>query len=170
MVEVYTFRGLSNEEDNFYLEVSVRSDQTFLEFHNGLQGGLKYNKGHVASFYLTNQDWEKEKEITLIDMSDDSGGEILNMADTRIKEMIIGKKTRLLYVFDFFFERALNLELVRKELLDNKDAYPKIIACRGTVPPQLIAPGQPTGNMEDFLDDEDPDVDIRMESLDDLDI
>jgi len=170
VVEVYTFRGLSNEEDSFYLEISVRSDQTFLDFHNGIQKGLGFDKGQMASFYLTNKKWEKEKEITLIDMSDEQVEDILNMEGTRIKEMIIGEKTRLLYVFDFFFERALNLELINKELIDITDDYPQIMTCRGTIPSQLISPGEVSYDFDDTFDEDDLDPDIRFESLDGVDL
>lgn len=170
MVEVYTFRGLSNEEDSFYLEISVRSDQTFMQFHKGLQEGLGYDKGQIASFYLTNRNWEKEKEVTLIDMSDEQVRDILNMEDTRIKELIIGEKTRLVYVFDFFFERAIHLELINKELSEVRDGYPTIVQCTGTIPSQIIAPGETTGPTGDAYDEDDLNSDIRFEPLDDMDI
>jgi len=160
----YFFRILSNEEEKFLLEMELGADMNFLSFHIAIQENLNYDHTQMASFYLTDKNWEKEFEITLMEM--DEGEELLSMKDCIIHDYLKSEGDRLLYVFDFFEERAYNVELVK--ISDtNKDKLPHLINLKGEIPEQ----NRPPESLTDLLDEDfDDDDDIRFESLDGLDI
>ena len=65
---VIKFRILSDEVDNFVREIAIDSEASFLDLHNAILDCVSYTKDQITSFFICNEDWEKEKEITLIEM------------------------------------------------------------------------------------------------------
>ncbi|MFW5754487.1 MAG: IS1096 element passenger TnpR family protein, partial [Marinilabiliaceae bacterium] len=101
---IYKFRIISNENEEFIREVAIDSGATFLDLHNFLIEELGYEDGQMTSFFITDKNWHKETEITLIDMTDEQIPGIKVMESTKLGELITEKKQRLLYVFDQFAE------------------------------------------------------------------
>lgn len=159
---VYRFRILSDENKDFARELLIHSEQSFLDFHHCIQENLGFDPKQLASFFLTNSVWEKQLQITLIDMMDDEGGNCITMDQAIIDTYISTKGQRLIYVFDFFSERSFFIELT--EILDIKEAksLPKIAFSHGDPPIQIEL------GLEDvqFLDEGFED-DLSMDSPDD---
>jgi hypothetical protein len=68
---IYLFRIISDETQEFYRDLVIDGTDTFFDFHKVLQEDLKYDPTLLASFIITNDKWEKQQEITLIDMMQD---------------------------------------------------------------------------------------------------
>ena len=51
---IYTFRFISNEEENFVLDVNINHDQTFEDLHLAIQKTLEYDSSQMASFFTSN--------------------------------------------------------------------------------------------------------------------
>jgi hypothetical protein len=159
---VYKFRIISDESKDFARELLINSDQTFLDFHHCLQGDLGYDPDQLSSFFITNASWEKELQITLIDMMDDGNDSCLTMDRALIEDHVAEKGDRMLYVFDFFSERSFFIELTEVIGVDESKALPKIVFSSGTPPPQIEMA------LDDFtFTDEDFDDDFSNGSLDD---
>lgn len=108
---IYKFRLISSEVDDFVMEISVDSTDTFLTLHQFIQEKLGYDPSQMASFFTTDHQWNKETEITLLDMMDTENPDIVMMEKAMIADYIQSVKQRLLYVFDFFNERAFFMEV-----------------------------------------------------------
>ena len=132
---IYKFRIISGENEEFIREVAIDSQATFLDLHNFIVQELGYDKSQITSFYITDRNWNKETEITLIDMTGEENSQLRVMDQTKLGELITEKKQRLLYVFDPFTERALFMEMYQIE--DKTIEQPKCIRRRGTPPPQF---------------------------------
>ncbi len=134
----FTFNILSGEKEDFFLQIEIDSNSSFLELHKIIQSELNYDVSQMATIFLTNEDWEKEIEISQVDMNlennDDS--EILLMEDTIIGEMLMQKKDKLIYVFDLFNDRALFIELFDTNKKKIKKA--KSLQNKGAAPEQII--------------------------------
>ena len=175
IMKIFTFRAISQEEDDFILEIQIRSDQTFYDLHKSFQKELNYDKSQMASFYLTNDKWEKEKEINLFDMFDDNhnGNELLKMSDTLLGDLLKKEKSKLLYVHDFFYERALFIELIKITDHVVNTFSPERLRLEGTIPKQVLMTEEIPSNISDILNGEaenDEDEDISFESFEGLDI
>ena len=62
---IYLFRIISDEDQEFYRDLVIDGTDTFLDFHHALQEDLGFDPSQLASFFITNEMWEKQQEITL---------------------------------------------------------------------------------------------------------
>ncbi len=159
---IFKFRIISDEDKDFARELLISSEQTFLDFHHCLQENLGYDPKQLASFFLTNSAWEKQLQITLIDMMDEEGGNCIIMEQAIIGTYLSVKGQRLLYVFDFFSERSFFIELT--DIMDVKEGklLPRITFIHGEPPVQIDM------GLEDLsIIDGDTEDDFDIESYDD---
>ena len=146
----------------------TEGSDTFLELHQTLQKNMSYDAKQLASFFVTNELWEKEQEITLIDMMQDPNQGTPTMDQVTLDEYLTEINQRMIYVFDFFSERAFFIELIEKTDQTSTKETPFIGHAAGDAPPQL--------SLDLLLDDAEPypdefDMDEDMDDLriDDLD-
>jgi len=131
----YHFRIISNESEKFIFEILIDSDAYFIDFHKFIQEKLNFDKSQITSFFITDYEWNKDLEITLLDMMDGEG-ENLVMDKVRLNELINNKKQRLLYVFDMFSDRLLFIELI--DINNKKIKTPACLRLEGE-PPKPVA-------------------------------
>jgi hypothetical protein len=136
---VFSFRLVGTGDQPFYRDFEIREDQTFHDFHSVIQEELGYDKSQISSFFLASETWERGLEINPLDMMDGSFTPVIGM-DIQLHELIGGKNRRLLYVFDFFSDRAFHLELVSVTAPDDAKTYPCCISGDGSPPEQTIIP------------------------------
>ncbi len=168
---ILLFRIISDENQEFFRDLVIDGSDTFLDLHQTLQENLGYDPSQLASFYITTEMWEKQQEITLIDMMQESGKKSLTMGDVTLDEYISEVSQRMIYIYDFFSERAFFMELIETSDQTSPRNTPFIANERGDAPPQLALdllmedpesdPGIP-GPDDDFGD-------LRLDNLDDLD-
>lgn len=166
---VHTFRLISHEEEGFVRDFSIRSDQSFFDLHMAIQDELGYDKSQMASFFLSNENWEKDREITLFEMSDDPKKESFIMDKVRIGQLVTELKQKILYVFDFFSDRCFYIELIKKDKEDPGTNYPLCIRAKGKIPVQIIMEDNNIDVIasEEFEDYDDLSDDSRFENIDD---
>lgn len=135
MSMVFRFRMLSDENDRFLRDYEVLYDMTLLEFHEFLLEALEYEPC-MASFFTADDRWEKLREFTLMDMGE--GGEDAPEAMDQVKlgQIIHRLRDRLIYLFDFFGDRAYYLELTGAVEADPEAHYPREVYAVADVPDQ----------------------------------
>lgn len=168
---IYLFRIISDEDQEFYRDLVIDSADTFMDFHEVLQENLGYDPSQLASFFITNENWEKLREITLIDMMQDPSVETLTMESVTLEEHVEDPDQRMIYVFDFFSERAFFIELIETSEQTSPRPTPFIAKERGPAPPQLALdmladdPGMEEMPAPDS-DEDYPLDDLRFDDLD----
>ncbi len=135
---VFKFRLLSHEIKDFVRDIEITANQTFFDFHKAIQDDLNYDSSQIASFFLTNKLWEKEKEFILFDMSDVPNVSMIAMDRARLRDYIKDPKQRLIYVFDVFNERALFIELIDIQKEVRYSDYPAVVFSKGNAPQQIL--------------------------------
>jgi hypothetical protein len=164
---IYLFRMISDEDQKFCRDIVIDGSDTFLDFHHILQKNLGYDPSQLASFFITSKRWEKQQEITLVDMKHEQSLDTVTMEDTTLDQYVTGKQQRMIYVFDFFSERAFFLELLEIANQTSPKETPFIGMEKGEPPPQIsldlleedFDPGT-----EAFEDEEEDD--FRLDDLD----
>lgn len=134
---IYRFRMISIEDKAFLRDYDVDASNTFLDFHHFIQKNLKYDSHQLASFFLTDDHWNKGMELTLIDMENDAGPAAIPMETVKLNDLLKHKKERLLYVFDIFSDRAFFIELLDIHQPDPIKKYPLCAASIGDPPIQV---------------------------------
>ncbi|HDR89275.1 MAG TPA: hypothetical protein ENN63_06565 [Bacteroidetes bacterium] len=156
---IYTFRLISTEADDFVRDMEIGAGNSFLTFHTGIQKALRYDPSQLASFFLCDNEWNRLKEITLLDMYGEEKMHTLTMQEAIISHYVSSKGDKLQYLFDFFSDRALFIELVDTEPAGDPLAPPFVIREKG-IPPQQIVMDVLSGDVQDFAEtDNDDDID-----------
>lgn len=134
---VYRFKLVSDEVSNFAREYEIDSTATFLQLRNTILDSVGYSKDDYNSFFLCDNDWERNEEITLEDMGSSSDRDIWVMGDTPLNELIEEDGQRLVFVFDYITDRAFFMEM--KESFPGRTlADPICVLKRGNPPAQSI--------------------------------
>ncbi len=165
---IFLFRIISDEDQEFYRDLVIDGSDTFLDFHQTLQKNLDYDSSQLASFFITNDMWEKQQEITLIDMMQEQGLPSATMEQVTLEEFITEESQRMIYVFDFFSERAFFIELLEKTDQTSPRDTPFIGRTQGEAPPQLALDklmDEAVGDPDEF-DQEEGFDDLRLDDLD----
>ena len=155
---IFLFRIISDENPDFYRDLVAEGSDTFLDVHNTLQKDLEYDATQLASFFITNKQWEKQQEITLIDMMQEPGIASQTMEQVTLEEHICELNQRMIYLFDFFSDSAFFIELIEMSDELSPRETPFIGSRQGDPPPQLA--------LDDLLMDDSPQ---QAEELDPLD-
>ncbi len=159
---VYKFKLVSDEVSNFSREIEIDANSSFLQLRNAILDSVDYTKDDIDSFFLCDDEWNREEEITLEDMGSSSDQDIWIMEDTPLNELIEEEGQKLVFVFDYLTERSFFMEM--KEAIPGRTLSDPICTMkRGKAPLQNV-------NMDEF--DEKIDAAARKAAAltDDLDI
>ena len=161
---IYRFTIISDEVDDFVREIQIDPEATFYDFHEAILKSAGYTDDQMTSFFICDDDWEKEKEITLEEMDDNPEMDSWVMKETQLSELVEDEKQKLLYVFDYMTERAFFMEL--REIIPGKDLDKAVCSKSiGEAPVQIMSFDEmdaKTGNTEigeDFYGDSEYDID-----------
>ncbi len=108
---VYKFLIGSEESSSFKLEIAIDSEDTFARLRNAILEAAGYDREQMDSFYICDDHWNKEKEVTYFDMDTDSDEDIWVMEDTRLDELIEDEGQKLKFIFDYMGERYFYMKL-----------------------------------------------------------
>ena len=133
---IYTFKITSNEKKDFVREIGINADQCFSDLHQLIQETSCFSSDQLASFFLVEEGWKKKIEITLIDMGLYDRSSYV-MHKTRLSELLNHESQRLLYVFDFFFDRSYYVELI-KISMGKHLKEPVVAYSEGDAPVQIL--------------------------------
>jgi hypothetical protein len=159
---VYRFILVSDEVDNFRRDITIDSDATFFELHEIILNSVGYAKDQITSFFLCDDNWSKQAEITLIDMESNLEENVYVMETCRLSELLDEEKQKLVYVFEPLTERCFFIEL--KEIIFGKNQEkPLVVKSLGNPPEQVsrfeemefsATVHTPYSDDEDFFDDD----------------
>lgn len=164
---IYRFVIISDEIDNFVREIQIDPEATFFDFHKAILASTGYSDDQMTSFFICDDNWEKEKEITLEEMDTNPEIDSWVMKDTSLNELIEDEKQKLLYVFDYVTERCFFIELW--EIITGKEIdSPQCTRKEGEAPKQAIDFEEMTVNGGSFDLDENfyGDQDFDLEDFD----
>lgn len=134
---IFRFTLLSDEVDNFKREIKIDSDATFADLQQIITQSVGFDSSQIASFFICNNYWEKQLEITSIEMETSSDEDSYVMDKVILSNILEDEKQKLLYTFDFLYERSFFMELseiITGQYLDT----PICSVSKGTPPPQTV--------------------------------
>lgn len=134
---VYRFKLISDESSSFMREIEADSENTFLQLRNCILESVDYTKDELDSFFLCNDDWELEEEITLEDMGNSSSDrDQWLMENTPLNELVEDEGQKLTFEFDYLNERSFFMEL--KEIIPGRSLVePVCTLMKGKAPKQF---------------------------------
>lgn len=124
----FTFKISPENQDKVYREILLPGNITFEDFHYALLDSFEVNPGEMASFFLSDKNWTKKQEITLMDMMEEGAPSTL-MSDVQIDSIVSSKQTHFYYVYDFLFCKNFHVELI--DTIEEKEINPLLISAEG---------------------------------------
>lgn len=134
---VFRFLLLSDEVEDFKREIQIDADDTFLNLHNAIIKSVGFKDGEMSSFFICDDNWEKEQEITLVEMDTSSDEDAYIMEATVLSDMLEEEHQKLMYVFDYMTERAFFMEL--REIITGKNLDKAVCTKSTGEAPQQVA-------------------------------
>lgn len=134
---IYKFLIGSEESSNFKLEIAIDSEDTFMRLRNAILEAAGYDKETMDSFYICDEDWNKDKEVTFVDMDTDTDEDIWLMDETRLDELIDEEGQKIKFIFDYMTERYFYMKL--KEIVPGKSLRdPLCMRKEGKAPKETV--------------------------------
>ena len=137
---VYHFVILSDEVEDFRREIDIDAEATFQDLNDLMLKSCKYKGDLMTSFFICDEFWDKQQEITAMDMNDDPTKEGAPlMAHTHLSDVITEtqakKRLNVLFEFDMMCERYLFMNL--KEVREHEHLMQPVVTLeKGKAPKQ----------------------------------
>ncbi len=135
-MSIYKFRILLEAKEDIFRDIEIKSTQHFEDLHEIIVAAFGFDNSQMASFYLSDEDWNKGQEISLFDMQVEENEEkVLVMADTVINTHVNCIGNHILYSYDFLSMYNFFIELIEiKVKEDPKAFYPRVVYSQGKDP------------------------------------
>jgi len=108
------------DDDSIYRDVAIRHSQTFADLHGAILKAYEFDSKHKATFYRSNDNWQRGREISLEKYDDKVyKAEPLLMGETTLASEIKGPNQRFIYVYDFNKIWTFLVELINVDKEEN---------------------------------------------------
>jgi hypothetical protein len=134
---VFRFRVLLDTEEDVFRDIALPEDSTFEDLHLSILAAFEWEGDQMASFYESNEEWDKGDEIPLMDIDEEFGPSRKRvMSEVKLSEVIKSKGQKLLYVFDFMLMWCFYIDVIDIEEPDESIEYPYLYMAVGDAPNQ----------------------------------
>ncbi len=141
---ILKFRVYWEEEDAIYRDVLVKHTQHFSDFHQIILKAFEFDQKHDATFFRSNEKWQRGREISKEVYQKEYPVAPLLMDETTIGSEIMDTNQHFIYLYDFNKSWTFLVELI--QVIKNADAdmnveYPVISRVEGVGPMQYGTKG-----------------------------
>lgn len=134
---ILKFRVYYEEDDSVYRDVVIKHTQTFYDLHNAILKAFEFDNKHGATFYRSNDNWQRGREITLEKYDKTYKAVPLIMQETTIGSEIRDPNQKFIYVYDLTKSWTFQVALINVSKEENpKLSYPATIRTEGIAPSQ----------------------------------
>jgi len=141
---VLKFRVYWEEDDAIYRDVLLKHTQNFQDLHTIILKAFEFDQKHDATFYRSNDTWQRGREISKEVYDRAYKVAPLLMAETVIGTEIIDTNQHFIYEYDFVKSWSFLIQLI--QVIKNSDAdmtleYPLVSRIEGVGPMQYGTKG-----------------------------
>lgn len=134
---VLKFRAYYEEDDSVYRDVVIKHTQTFADLHAAILKAYDFDSKHQATFYRSNDTWQRGREISFDKYDREYIAEPLIMSETTIGSEIRDPNQKFIYHYDFVKNWFFNVELINvSKDVNPKIVYPSLVRAEGIGPAQ----------------------------------
>ncbi|MFD1015973.1 IS1096 element passenger TnpR family protein [Winogradskyella rapida] len=158
---IYRFRIIldNDTEDDVFRDIEIRENNTMEDLHNVITQSFGFDGMEMASFYISDEQWNQGEEIAMMDMSE-NGNTVRMMNETVINTVAHEASTRLIYVYDFMNMWTFYVEL--GEIVEEAEGtdYPNLMFVHGQIPDEAPEKTFEAEQEEDLFNEFEDDLDI----------
>ncbi len=139
---VFKFRVFWEDDDNIFRDIVLKTGQTFQQFHEVILKAFEFNKPLPASFFKSNDNWVRGKEISSEVMVNKKDAPALSMVKTPVSALIDKPDECFIYTYDPVknWTFLINLIAIDKDEEDGLE-YPRCTKKEGLAPAQTQIKG-----------------------------
>jgi len=152
----------SKEDDKVFRDILINEKETFESLYKTIIHSFKFKGDQMASFYMSNDDWDKGHEISLMDLSyseeepTEETPSVMNSAT--LKDYMEKSDQKIILVYDFLKMWIFLVELISIE--ETAPNSPEITLSIGISPDEnskeeIESPGDFTKDLYGSEDDEE---------------
>lgn len=134
---ILKFRIYLEEDDAVYRDIVIKHTQNFQDLHFMILQSYEFDSKHKATFYRSNDNWQRGREISFERYDKPYVVEPLLMAEVTIGSEIRDTNQKFVYTYDFEKNWLFLVELINvSKEENNKLSYPSISRTEGIGPRQ----------------------------------
>lgn len=139
---ILRFRIYWEEDESIYRDIAIKHTQSFFDLHSAILKSFEFDNKHKATFYRSNDTWQRGREISLEKYDKVYKVDPLIMTEVMIGTEIKDPNQKFIYEYDFNknWHFMIELILVNKDE-NNKLDYPTCIRIEGIAPSQYGTKG-----------------------------
>lgn len=126
----------SEKDQEIFRDILIDENENFESFYRTILNSFNFEGQEIGSFFISNDEWDKGHEISLMDMSySDEDPEITSvMSEAKLVDFMEAPDQKIILVYDFLRMWIFLIELQERteETLDKA----KIALAVGTAPPE----------------------------------
>lgn len=155
---IYRFRVIldNDTDEDVFRDLEIKESDSLEDLHNAIIQSFGFDGTEMASFYVSDEQWNQGEEISLFDLSENGSAKLMH--NTKIKEVVFEMQPKLIYVYDFFNLWTFYVELA--EIVEEMDGftYPNLLFSKGQIPD--VAPEKIFEADDDEFNEFEDDLDI----------
>ncbi len=134
---VLKFRAYYEEDDSVYRDIVIKHKQTFADLHGAILKSYEFDNKHQATFYRSNDTWQRGREISLEKYDKSYKAEPMIMSEVTIGSEIKDPNQKFILEYDFNRRWVFLVELINVSKEESvKITYPSTTRTEGIAPPQ----------------------------------
>jgi hypothetical protein len=130
---LYRFRIILDAEEDVFRDIEIMADNTLEDLHNTILQSFGFDGTEMASFYISDDEWNQGEEISQFDVTEGTGS-IRLMNETTLDDVVSEEQTKLIYVYDFLSMWTFLVELAEIAEPDPQMDYPNLLFVHGQLP------------------------------------
>ncbi len=144
-------RVLLETEHDVFRDIEIDENDSLEKLHYAIISAFDFDGFQMASFFLTNENWETGQEIPLLDISEQQKDDCILMNQMLVSSAIKDENSKLIYVYDFMNMWRFYINFVSSSKESESKELPACILKIGELP------------------EEAPEINFESEAMDDFD-
>jgi hypothetical protein len=153
---IYRFRVIfdNDTDQDVFRDLEIRETDTMEDLHNAIAQSFGFDGLEMASFYISDDNWNQGEEISMFDVGE-GDEQVRLMSETIINDVVFEMQTKLIYVYDFLSMWTFLVELA--EIVDENSStdYPNLMFIHGQLPDEAPEKSFEAEDFEDYNEFED---------------
>ncbi len=139
---ILKFRAYLQEDESVYRDIAIKHTGNFADLHLAILIAYEFDNKHQATFYRSNDIWQRGREISVEKYEKEYKAEPLIMADTTLASEIKDPNQKFIYEYDFTKHWLFMVELINVDKEESKKlSYPVCVRTEGIAPSQYGTKG-----------------------------
>ncbi len=136
------FRVFWEEDEQVYRDIEIKPGQSFLELHKAILTAYEFDGKHPASFWESNERWERGRELNSEVLVNKKDAPALSMSRTPVSALTSTPDHKFVYEYDPAKKWTFMVELIGvRPDEDPRTTYPHVFRKEGVGPAQYGVKG-----------------------------